>query len=129
MTMDKTGTSSYIKPELWREAGRCWRCSLVQPGTSSVATSNETGRHVPHGRIVDPTRPFAQAFRSASVRLGFVVASDDLFAPLAMLKQSIDLHSSRLSQLIVHDAITAHPGCGRPRLTLPTLDCHASVTI
>jgi DNA-binding transcriptional MocR family regulator len=41
------------------------------------------------------------------LRLGFLAASDDLFAPLVMLKQSVDLHSSRLSELIVHDAITA----------------------
>ena len=49
---------------------------------------------------------FSKTF-APGLRAGFLAASDDLFAPLVMLKQAVDLHSSRLSQLIVHDAITA----------------------
>ena len=49
---------------------------------------------------------FSKTF-APGLRLGFLAASADLFPPLVMLKQSVDLHSSRLSQLIVHDAITA----------------------
>lgn len=49
---------------------------------------------------------FSKTF-APGLRLGFLAASDDLFAPLVLLKQAVDLHSSRLSQLIVHDAITA----------------------
>jgi 2-aminoadipate transaminase len=41
------------------------------------------------------------------LRLGFLAASADLFAHLVLLKQAVDLHSSRLSQAIVHDAVTA----------------------
>jgi len=41
------------------------------------------------------------------LRLGFLAASANLFPPLVMLKQAVDLHSSRLSQSIVYDAITA----------------------
>lgn len=48
---------------------------------------------------------FSKTF-APGLRLGFLAASADLFAPLVMLKQSVDLHSSRLSQAIVHDAIT-----------------------
>lgn len=49
---------------------------------------------------------FSKTF-APGLRLGFLAASEDLFAPLLMLKQAVDLHSSRLSQRIVHDAITA----------------------
>ena len=35
------------------------------------------------------------------LRLGFLAASDDLFAPLVMLKQASDLHSSRVGQHLV----------------------------
>jgi 2-aminoadipate transaminase len=49
---------------------------------------------------------FSKTF-APGLRMGFLAASDDLFAPLVLLKQAVDLHSSRLSQLIVHDAITA----------------------
>ncbi len=48
---------------------------------------------------------FSKTF-APGLRLGFLAASADLFPPLALLKQSVDLHSSRLSQLIVHGAIT-----------------------
>ncbi|GAA3956761.1 PLP-dependent aminotransferase family protein [Gordonia caeni] len=49
---------------------------------------------------------FSKTF-APGLRIGFLAASDDLFAPLLMLKQAVDLHSSRLSQRIVHDAVTA----------------------
>jgi 2-aminoadipate transaminase len=49
---------------------------------------------------------FSKTF-APGLRVGFLAASDDLYAPLVMLKQAVDLHSSRLSQAIVHDAITA----------------------
>jgi DNA-binding transcriptional MocR family regulator len=49
---------------------------------------------------------FSKTF-APGLRLGFLAASADLFPPLVMLKQSVDLHSSRLSQLIVYGAITA----------------------
>lgn len=49
---------------------------------------------------------FSKTF-APGLRLGFLAASDDLFGPLVMLKQAVDLHSSRLSQLIVHEAITS----------------------
>ncbi len=49
---------------------------------------------------------FSKTF-APGLRLGFLAASDDLFAPLVLLKQAADLHSSRLSQIIVHDAVTA----------------------
>jgi DNA-binding transcriptional MocR family regulator len=48
---------------------------------------------------------FSKTF-APGLRLGFLAASEDLFTPLVMLKQAVDLHSSRLSQLIVHDAVT-----------------------
>lgn len=49
---------------------------------------------------------FSKTF-APGLRLGFLAASDDLFAHLVTLKQAVDLHSSRLSQVIVRDAITA----------------------
>lgn len=49
---------------------------------------------------------FSKTF-APGLRLGFLAASDDLFPSLVLLKQATDLHSSRLSQLIVYDAITA----------------------
>ena len=51
---------------------------------------------------------FSKTF-APGLRLGFLAASDDLFRHLVVAKQATDLHSSRLSQRIVHDAITA-PG-------------------
>ncbi|MDF0531901.1 PLP-dependent aminotransferase family protein [Tsukamurella sp. 8F] len=48
---------------------------------------------------------FSKTF-APGLRLGFLAASDDLFGRLVMLKQAVDLHSSRLSQRIVFDAIT-----------------------
>lgn len=51
---------------------------------------------------------FSKTF-APGLRLGFLAASEDLFARLVMVKQAVDLHSSRLSQRIVLDAITG-PG-------------------
>ena len=51
---------------------------------------------------------FSKTF-APGLRLGFLAASADLFPALVMLKQAADLHSSRLSQRLVHDAVTA-PG-------------------
>lgn len=48
---------------------------------------------------------FSKTF-GPGLRLGFLAASADLFTPLVMLKQATDLHSCRLSQTIVHAAIT-----------------------
>lgn len=48
---------------------------------------------------------FSKTF-GPGLRLGFLAASDDLFDRLVMLKQAVDLHSSRLSQRIVLDAVT-----------------------
>ncbi len=48
---------------------------------------------------------FSKTF-APGLRLGFLTASEDLFGRLVMLKQAVDLHSSRLSQQIVTDAIT-----------------------
>ncbi len=47
---------------------------------------------------------FSKTF-APGLRLGFLAASQDLFPRLVMLKQATDLHSSRLSQWIVHEAI------------------------
>jgi len=41
------------------------------------------------------------------LRLGFVAASADVFTELVMLKQAVDLHSSRLSQSLVLEALGA----------------------
>lgn len=49
---------------------------------------------------------FSKTF-APGLRIGFLAASEDLFGALLMLKQAVDLHSSRLSQRIVHDAVTA----------------------
>lgn len=51
---------------------------------------------------------FSKTF-APGLRLGFLAASEDIFGHLVVAKQATDLHSSRLSQHIVHDAITA-PG-------------------
>lgn len=40
------------------------------------------------------------------LRLGYLAASADLFGPLVMLKQAVDLHACRLSQRIVLDSLT-----------------------
>jgi len=48
---------------------------------------------------------FSKTF-APGLRLGFLAASDDLFGRLVMLKQALDLHTSRLSQSIVLDAVT-----------------------
>ena len=48
---------------------------------------------------------FSKTF-APGLRLGFLAASEDLFDRLVMLKQATDLHSSRLSQRIVFEAIT-----------------------
>jgi DNA-binding transcriptional MocR family regulator len=48
---------------------------------------------------------FSKTF-GPGLRLGFLAASEDTFGHLATLKQATDLHSSRLSQRIVHAAIT-----------------------
>jgi 2-aminoadipate transaminase len=48
---------------------------------------------------------FSKTF-APGLRLGFLAASEEIFARLAMLKQATDLHTSRLSQRIVIDAIT-----------------------
>jgi 2-aminoadipate transaminase len=48
---------------------------------------------------------FSKTF-APGLRLGFLAASEDIFGPLALLKQATDLHSSRLSQRIVFEAIT-----------------------
>ena len=47
---------------------------------------------------------FSKTF-APGLRLGFLAASEDLFDRLVMLKQATDLHSSRLSQRIVLEAI------------------------
>ena len=49
---------------------------------------------------------FSKTF-APGLRLGYLAASDDLFGKLLIIKQATDLHSSRLSQHIVHDAITS----------------------
>ncbi|WOC11023.1 2-aminoadipate transaminase [Gordonia sp. MP11Mi] len=48
---------------------------------------------------------FSKTF-APGLRLGFVTASDDLFERLVMVKQATDLHTSRLSQHIMLDAVT-----------------------
>lgn len=48
---------------------------------------------------------FSKTF-APGLRLGFLAASAGIFDHLVMLKQAVDLHSSRLSQRIVLDAIT-----------------------
>lgn len=48
---------------------------------------------------------FSKTF-APGLRLGYLAASEDLFARLVMLKQAVDLHSSRLSQHIAYEAIT-----------------------
>jgi 2-aminoadipate transaminase len=48
---------------------------------------------------------FSKTF-APGLRLGFLSASEEIFGRLAMLKQATDLHSSRLSQRIVTEAIT-----------------------
>jgi DNA-binding transcriptional MocR family regulator len=52
---------------------------------------------------------FSKTF-APGLRLGFLASSADLFDRLVMLKQAVDLHSSRLSQRVVLDAITAPGG-------------------
>lgn len=47
---------------------------------------------------------FSKTF-APGLRLGFLAASEDLFAHLVMVKQAVDLHSSRLSQRIVAAAL------------------------
>ena len=49
---------------------------------------------------------FSKTF-APGLRLGFLAASADLFGQLAVVKQATDLHSSRLSQRIVLDAVTS----------------------
>lgn len=49
---------------------------------------------------------FSKTF-APGLRLGFIAASEDVFGKLVMLKQSVDLHSSRLSQHIVREAIAS----------------------
>lgn len=49
---------------------------------------------------------FSKTF-APGLRLGFLAASADLFNNLVTIKQATDLHSSRLSQYIVHNAITS----------------------
>jgi DNA-binding transcriptional MocR family regulator len=48
---------------------------------------------------------FSKTF-APGLRLGFLTASPDLFDRLVLLKQAVDLHSSRLSQRIICDALT-----------------------
>lgn len=48
---------------------------------------------------------FSKTF-APGLRLGFLAASADVFDRIVMLKQAVDLHSSRLSQQIVFDAVT-----------------------
>lgn len=48
---------------------------------------------------------FSKTF-APGLRLGFLAASDDLFDRLVVLKQAVDLHSSRLSQHIVAQQLT-----------------------
>jgi DNA-binding transcriptional MocR family regulator len=48
---------------------------------------------------------FSKTF-APGLRLGYLAASADLFPKLVMLKQALDLHTSRLSQSIVLDAVT-----------------------
>lgn len=55
---------------------------------------------------------FSKTF-APGLRLGFLAASEDLFDHLLMLKQAVDLHSSRLSQRIVLEAITDPGWAGR----------------
>lgn len=55
---------------------------------------------------------FSKTF-APGLRLGFLAASGDLFERLAMLKQAADLHSSRLSQRIMLEAITEPGWAGR----------------
>lgn len=49
---------------------------------------------------------FSKTF-APGLRLGFLAASEDLFNRLVVVKQATDLHSSRLSQYIVHEALTS----------------------
>ncbi|MFT3661787.1 MAG: PLP-dependent aminotransferase family protein [Gordonia sp. (in: high G+C Gram-positive bacteria)] len=51
---------------------------------------------------------FSKTF-APGLRIGFLAASESLFGSLMMLKQAVDLHSSRLSQRIVYDEASA-PG-------------------
>lgn len=49
---------------------------------------------------------FSKTF-APGLRLGYLAASEDLFNNLVVVKQATDLHSSRLSQHIVYNAITS----------------------
>lgn len=55
---------------------------------------------------------FSKTF-APGLRLGYLAASEDLFNTLVVVKQATDLHSSRLSQHIVYDAITSPEWPGR----------------
>ena len=48
---------------------------------------------------------FSKTF-APGLRLGFLAASEEIFGRLVLLKQATDLHTSRLSQRIVTEAIT-----------------------
>lgn len=49
---------------------------------------------------------FSKTF-APGLRLGYLAASPDLFPHLVMVKQAVDLHSSRLSQRLVVEALTS----------------------
>lgn len=55
---------------------------------------------------------FSKTF-APGLRLGFLTASEEIFERLVMLKQATDLHSSRLSQRIVMEAISDHNWAAR----------------
>jgi len=107
---------AYVNPTFQNPTGRCWsleeRAAFAElcARDDVVLFEDDPYRDLAY----DPCerRPAASFVRGGSwvyqgsfskvlapgLRLGFLAASEDLFAPLSQLKQAADLHSSRVAQ-------------------------------
>lgn len=115
---------AYVVPTFANPTGRCAsdaeRDSLARVcrDTQTVLFEDDPYRDLPydscdrtpiaarmHGAAWVYQGSFSKTF-SPGLRLGFLAASEEIFERLVMLKQATDLHTSRLSQRIVMEAIS-----------------------
>lgn len=110
---------AYVIPSFQNPTGTVWSDSVRDAFAREADRSGTTVvEDDPYGEIAfgaAPPRPVCARLERASwiflgsfsksfvpgLRLGFLVASPDLLAPLERLKQASDLHSNRLAQALV----------------------------
>nr|WP_233355974.1 PLP-dependent aminotransferase family protein [Henriciella aquimarina] len=116
---------AYIIPTFQNPTGRCWSADEREAFAHNCEASDvilfEDDPYRDLAYEACERRPVASWMKQGSwiyqgsfsktlspgLRLGFMVASRDLYPHLLLLKQAADLHSNRLSQYMVIDQLTA----------------------